>query len=86
MRRKLCQTITAVVLASVYWFSQTAFQHVDRIFVDGKIWTEDEARPQALDNPVAESTHPRRSGRGSLPGDLHNDLKLEALEKAPLEH
>ena len=35
------------MIVSVYASAQTPVQHADRIFVNGKIWTEDEARPQA---------------------------------------
>ena len=53
MLRKLCQTICAGVFVSIYSFSQTSLPHADRIFVNGKIWTEDEARPQAQALAVA---------------------------------
>src|SRR5215469_2739926 len=51
--RKLCQVVIAAVFVSVCSFSQTSLQHVDRIFVNGKIWTGDEARPQAQALAVA---------------------------------
>ena len=47
MLRKLCLEIIAAVFVSICSFSQTSPQHTDRIFVNGKIWTGDEARPQA---------------------------------------
>ena len=51
--RKLCQVITSTVFFSICSFSQTPLQHIDRIFVNGNIWTGDEARPQAQALAVA---------------------------------
>jgi predicted amidohydrolase YtcJ len=45
--RILCQGVLASILVSNFCFAQTPAQHTDRIFVNGKIWTEDDARPQA---------------------------------------
>jgi len=36
-----------VVISIALWCAQAVAQHVDRAFVNGKIWTEDDARPQA---------------------------------------
>ena len=47
MKKKLWQVVVATVLGGSCCFAQTPVQHVDRIFVNGKIWTEDETRPQA---------------------------------------
>lgn len=47
MLKRFCQAMAVTIFASVYSFSQTSLEHADRIFIHGKIWTEDEARPQA---------------------------------------
>ena len=47
MKRRLHGLVVAAVLVCAYSFSQTSAQHVDRIFVNGKIWTEDDSHPQA---------------------------------------
>ncbi|HEV2400407.1 MAG TPA: amidohydrolase [Candidatus Sulfotelmatobacter sp.] len=47
MARQLCLVAIAAVLINACSFSQTPAQHADRIFVNGKIWTEDESRAQA---------------------------------------
>ena len=44
---ELCAFILAATSVGVYSHAQTSAPHVDRIFVNGKIWTEDEAHPQA---------------------------------------
>jgi predicted amidohydrolase YtcJ len=44
---RLCQAIVVTVFVTVYTFSQASPQHADRIFINGKIWTEDDLRPQA---------------------------------------
>ena len=45
--RKLCQAIIVTIFVTLYSFSQASTEHADRIFINGKVWTEDEARPQA---------------------------------------
>ncbi len=47
MGRRLRQAVIPAVLVSGCSFAQTSEQHADRILVNGKIWTEDESRPQA---------------------------------------
>ena len=47
MARHLHSLVVAVLLISAYSFSQTLGQHADRIFVNGKIWTEEDSQKQA---------------------------------------
>ena len=47
MRSRLCGLVLVLCAATESAAAQTLPQHADRIFVNGKIWTEDEARPQA---------------------------------------
>lgn len=47
MARHLHSLVVAALLISAYSFSQRSGQHVDRIFVNGKIWTEEDSQPQA---------------------------------------
>lgn len=46
MRRKPLHALFVVISVAV-WCAQSVAQHVDRAFVNGKIWTENDARPQA---------------------------------------
>lgn len=46
MSRFLHSAVVAALLIGAYSFSQTSGEHADRIFVNGKIWTEDDSRPQ----------------------------------------
>ncbi|MGB8474813.1 MAG: amidohydrolase [Candidatus Acidiferrum sp.] len=47
MRTKLLGLFLVLGLTIICTAAQTPPQHADRIFVNGKIWTEDAARPQA---------------------------------------
>jgi predicted amidohydrolase YtcJ len=47
VKGKLWQALIATALGSVCSFAQSPAQHADRIFLNGKIWTEDDMRPQA---------------------------------------
>jgi predicted amidohydrolase YtcJ len=47
MRNRLFGLFLVLGLTIVCTPAQTPQQHADRIFVNGKIWTEDDARPQA---------------------------------------
>ena len=47
MARHLHPVVVAALLVSAHSFSQSSAQHADRIFVNGKIWTEDDSQPQA---------------------------------------
>jgi predicted amidohydrolase YtcJ len=44
--RKLLQLITTCISILIYCSAQTPSGHADRIFVNGKIWTADDAHPQ----------------------------------------
>jgi predicted amidohydrolase YtcJ len=44
---RFVEVVAICAALSVPCLAQTPVQHADRIFVNGKIWTEDEARPQA---------------------------------------
>lgn len=46
MGEKFCRLLIATALGSICSFAQTPAQHPDRIFLSGKIWTEDDARPK----------------------------------------
>ena len=46
MSNKLCSLFVATAIFHVCCLAQTP-QHADRIFLNGKIWTEDDARPEA---------------------------------------
>jgi imidazolonepropionase-like amidohydrolase len=41
------QLFIAAISFITYFSAQTSAQQADRIFVNGKIWTEDDTRPQA---------------------------------------
>jgi hypothetical protein len=45
--KKFLPLFIAAISVIICFSAQTSAQHADRIFVNGKIWTEDEARPQA---------------------------------------
>ena len=47
MARRLHLVVLAALLVSAYSFSQTSAQHADRIFVNGKVWTEEDSQSQA---------------------------------------
>ena len=53
---KLHHLVIASVLISTYSFPQGLDRHVDRIFVNGKIWTEDDTQPQAQALAVSGDT------------------------------
>jgi predicted amidohydrolase YtcJ len=46
MRSRLCGLFLVLCAATESAAAQTPPQHADRIFVNGKIWTEDDSRPQ----------------------------------------
>ncbi len=47
MGRRLLQLITTGISIVIYCSAQTPSQHADRIFINGQIWTEDDAQPKA---------------------------------------
>ncbi|HLZ39995.1 MAG TPA: amidohydrolase [Candidatus Sulfotelmatobacter sp.] len=47
LAKKFWQTMIAAALVSVYSLAQAPVRHADRIFLNGKIWTEDQSHPQA---------------------------------------
>ncbi len=47
MGGRLRLLIAAAAVLSVHCFAQSPTQHVDRILLNGKVWTEDDAHPQA---------------------------------------
>lgn len=49
--------VIAAILISPYSFSQTLERHVDRIFVNGKIWTEDPSQAEAQALAVSGDSH-----------------------------
>ncbi len=54
--RQLCRAILVSLSVMCCCRAQTPAQHVDRMLVNGKIWTEDEAQPQAQALAVSGDT------------------------------
>ena len=56
MSKRFHRLVIAIALISTHSFSQRIEKHVDRIFVNGKIWTEDDSQPQAQALAVSGDT------------------------------